>query len=374
LTDLFPVQKSVLSQMSFNTYPDSDILLQSEFHSERKELFELPIKARFFVQKYIEHSDSNILFLNDQNTLFSVNPSAFTCLVSQLRLNDYQHCNRFLSAANQSLSFGGLLIGSVETYANRKNQIKAKQPTFLGNLAYSWDSVLHRFIPKMPISGKIYRKAYKGKRNLMSEVEAIGRLYASGFELIDQQEIGDRMYFAAKKTGTPGNDDHPSYWPIVKLKRIGIGGREFAVYKLRTMYPYSEYLQDMVYQKNSLSEGGKFKDDFRISSLGKFLRKFWLDEIPMAWNLIKGEIKIVGVRPLSKQYFNLYNSELKEKRTQFKPGLIPPYYADMPNTLEEIMESEMRYLEAYSKSPIYTDLSYFFKILRNIVFKGARSR
>lgn len=360
--------------MSFNAYPDSEILPQSEFLSKRKELFELPIRVRFFVQKYVEHSDLDILYLNDQSTLFPVNPSTFTCLVSQLRLNDYKHCNQFLSAANQSLSFGGLLIGSVETYSIRKKQIKAKQPTVFGNLVYSWDLVLHRFIPKMPISGKIYRKAYKGKSNLMSEVEALGRLYASGFEMIEQQEIGDRLYFAAKKINNPSKNSNPTFWPIVKLKRIGIGGKEFAVYKLRTMYPYSEYLQDMVYQKNNLSEGGKFKDDFRISSLGKFLRKFWLDEIPMVWNLIKGEIKIVGVRPLSKQYFNLYNSELKEKRILFKPGLIPPYYADMPNTLEEIMESEMRYLDAYSKSPIATDFKYFFKILKNIVFKGARSR
>lgn len=360
--------------MSFNAYPDSEILPQSEFLSERKELFELPIKARYFIQKHVEKSDSNILYLNDPIALFSVNSSTFSCLVSQLRLNDYPYCDQFLSAANQSLSLGGFLIGSVETYANREKQIKAKQPNFLGNLAYSWDSVLHRFIPRMPITGRIYRMVYKGKSNLMSEVEALGRIYASGFEMIDQQEIGDRLYFAAKKIINPLKNAHPTFWPIVKLKRIGIGGKEFAVYKLRTMYPYSEYLQDMVYQKNNLSEGGKFKDDFRISSLGRFLRKFWLDEIPMVWNLIKGEIKIVGVRPLSKQYFNLYNSELKEKRIQFKPGLIPPYYADMPNTLEEIMESEMRYLEAYSKSPVYTDLSYFFKILKNILFKGARSR
>jgi lipopolysaccharide/colanic/teichoic acid biosynthesis glycosyltransferase len=104
------------------------------------------------------------------------------------------------------------------------------------------------------------------------------------------------------------------------------------------------------------------------------LRKVWLDEVPMIWNLLRGDIKLVGVRPLSRQYFNLYHAELKEKRIQFKPGLIPPYYADMPSTLEEIMESEMRYLSAYTHSPIATDFRYFFKILKNIVFKGARSR
>ena len=56
-----------------------------------------------------------------------------------------------------------------------------------------------------------------------------------------------------------------------------------------------------------------------------------------------------------------------------KPGLIPPFYADMPKTLEEIMASEMRYLEAYEKHPFRTDIRYFFKAMWNILFKGARS-
>ena len=94
----------------------------------------------------------------------------------------------------------------------------------------------------------------------------------------------------------------------------------------------------------------------------------------MILNMLKGEMKLIGVRPLSSHYFNLYTDELKEKRIRYKPGLIPPFYADMPTTLEEIMESEHKYLDAYEKSPFMTDLRYFTKAWYNILFKRARSK
>lgn len=360
--------------MDFKSYLDLEMLHQTEFRTERNEPVEFPLNSHFFVQKFLEKSGLEILYLNNQSDLTTENPVQYSSLISPFKLNEFNSCNKFLVEANQNLSFGGLLIGSVETYRNRKKNLLKSYPGLIGKVLYTTDSFLYRFVPKLPITATIYDYFTFGKGRLMSGVEALGRLYASGFELIEQQEIGERTFFVAKKVGNPFKDISPTYWPIVKLRRIGKGGNEFTVFKLRTMYPYSEYLQDLVYQKNNLSEGGKFKDDFRISTIGKFLRKFWLDEIPMVWNLLKGEMKIVGVRPLSKQYFNLYNTELKERRIQFKPGLIPPYYADLPKTLEEIMESEMRYLEAYSNSPISTDFRYFFKIVNNILFKGARSK
>jgi lipopolysaccharide/colanic/teichoic acid biosynthesis glycosyltransferase len=85
-------------------------------------------------------------------------------------------------------------------------------------------------------------------------------------------------------------------------------------------------------------------------------------------------MKIVGVRPLSQHYFSLYTEEVKAKRIQFKPGLIPPFYVDLPNTLPEIMESEMNYLTAYEKHPFLTDCKYFWKALWNILIKKARSQ
>jgi lipopolysaccharide/colanic/teichoic acid biosynthesis glycosyltransferase len=99
----------------------------------------------------------------------------------------------------------------------------------------------------------------------------------------------------------------------------------------------------------------------------------WLDELPMLVNLFRGDMKVVGVRPLSQHYFSLYSSELQEKRIKYKPGLVPPYYADLPQTLEEIQESELSYLESFEKRPVRTQWRYFWKAFNNIVFKSARS-
>ncbi len=93
----------------------------------------------------------------------------------------------------------------------------------------------------------------------------------------------------------------------------------------------------------------------------------------MILNVFRGELKIVGVRPLSEHYLSLYNEKLRVKRLKTKPGLIPPFYVDLPKSLEEIMASEEKYLDAYSKSPFLTDLKYFFKAFFNIAFKRARS-
>ena len=139
------------------------------------------------------------------------------------------------------------------------------------------------------------------------------------------------------------------------------------------MHPYSEYVQDYVYKQHNLQYGGKFKDDFRITSWGAVCRKIWLDEFPMLINFFKGNMKLVGIRPLSKHYYELYTKDLQERRIKYKPGLIPPFYADMPSDLDEIQKSENRYLDSYDKHHFLTDFKYFWKSMFNIMFRHARS-
>jgi hypothetical protein len=132
-------------------------------------------------------------------------------------------------------------------------------------------------------------------------------------------------------------------------------------------------LQEYVYEKNKLKEGGKLEDDFRVTGWGQFMRKTWLDELPMLYNWIRGEVKLFGIRPISSHYLSLYSEELKEMRKKVKPGLIPPFYADLPKTFSEICASEERYLQACQKNPIRTQWIYFWRAFSNIVFKGVRS-
>ena len=165
----------------------------------------------------------------------------------------------------------------------------------------------------------------------------------------------------------------PSSGMILRIRRIGKQGKPITVYKLRTMHPYAEFIQSLVYEQNSLQQGGKFKNDFRITSWGRFFRKTFIDEIPMVVNLVKGDLALVGVRPLSEHYLSLYPEELKTKRQQYKPGLVPPFYVHLPDTLDEIVESEFTYLKERNNAPVTTNFKYFRKAVFNICIKGARS-
>src|SRR5699024_4649309 len=103
------------------------------------------------------------------------------------------------------------------------------------------------------------------------------------------------------------------------------------------------------------------KDDFRITHWGQIMRKFWLDELPMLFNWVKGDLKLVGVRPLSKHYFGLYPERLQKRRIEHKPGLVPPFYVDLPVSFEQILASEKKYMMAYESHPYSSDIRYLFK-------------
>ena len=81
-----------------------------------------------------------------------------------------------------------------------------------------------------------------------------------------------------------------------------------------------------------------------------------------------------GIRPLSFHYLDLYDQELQELRKKVKPGLVPPFYADLPETFEEICDSERRYIKAFLKHPLKTQCTYFWRSFINIAIKGARSK
>jgi len=154
---------------------------------------------------------------------------------------------------------------------------------------------------------------------------------------------------------------------------MGLDGEIFYALKFRTMYPFSEYIHKYLYSRNSLNPNGKISNDFRIPGWGRIIRKYWIDELPMVINFLRGDLKLVGLRPLSQSFFSIYPEDLKKERIKYKPGLIPSIYVDMPRSTEEIFESERRYIEKYKQHTWRTDFLYFFNVIRNIVFRGARS-
>ena len=309
-------------------------------------------------------------------TRFNVDklPEAFyKKIVNLKRINDIRFINKFFESVNQKLPNDGTFIGCVETKDQRKKRILRKYPPVLNRIYYFFDFIVKRIFPKFNLTKRIYFFLTRGHNRVVSKAETFGRLYSCGFKIMNEKEIHGWLYFVARKTRKPYYDSLPTYGPLVILHRIGKNGKIINVYKLRTMHPFAEYLQEYIYEQSNLQQGGKFKDDYRITTAGKFFRKIWLDELPMLINFFRGDMKLVGVRPLSKHYFSLYSKELQDKRIKTKPGLIPPFYVDMPKTLEEIQASEMKYLEAYEKHPFRTDWKYFWKAVWNILFKKARS-
>ena len=140
------------------------------------------------------------------------------------------------------------------------------------------------------------------------------------------------------------------------------------------MYPYSEFLQEFIYEKHNLTQSGnKFGNDFRITNFGKILRMLWIDELPQIYNWMRGDVNLVGVRALSEQYYNLLPKDHQEFRNKFKPGLIPPFYTDLPKSFNDKILSEKKYLDQKLVHPFKTDVRYGLKALYNIFFKGIRS-
>jgi lipopolysaccharide/colanic/teichoic acid biosynthesis glycosyltransferase len=296
-----------------------------------------------------------------------------SAIVNLRRINDIRFVNQFQALINGKLPEGGYYIGVLESHEQRRRRIFRKYIPGFAQLYYCFDYVFKRVFPRLPVFRLMYFLLTMGRNRVLSKAEALGRLVAAGFKIVEVREIGRNTFFVGKKVAQPCCEVKPSYGPLFVMNRIGKDGEMIRVFKFRTMYPYAEYLQEYVYEQNKLAEGGKFANDFRITPLGRFMRRMWLDELPMLINLIRGDIKIVGVRPLSKHYYSLYTQELQEKRIDSKPGLLPPFYFDMPRTLEEIIESELRYLNAYQKQPVATDVRYFLSICSNILLKRARS-
>ena len=311
---------------------------------------------------------------SDQINLEKLTFGKFSSILNLKKVNDIRYINKFFETVNTILPNSGLYLGKVVTYPNRRSAILKKYPPILNKIIYFFDYIFSRVLPKLPILKNLYFHLTKGKGRVISRAEMYGRLYSCGFEIIDEKTINHSLFFVAKKVKDPSYDQNPTYAPLISLSRIGKNGKIIKVHKIRTMHPYSEYLQEYVYNRNELQEGGKIKNDFRISPEGKIFRKFWIDEIPMLINILKGEMKLVGVRPLSKHFYSLYDEDLQQKRIKNKPGFIPPFYVDLPKTMSEIMESERKYLELYDQSPFITDVKYFFMAFKNVLFKGARSK
>ena len=159
---------------------------------------------------------------------------------------------------------------------------------------------------------------------------------------------------------------------IFAQERIGQDGQPFTLYKFRSMHRNAEKELKQLVNIHGLSEPAfKLEDDPRITKTGRILRRWSLDELPQFWNVLRGEMSLVGPRPEESQIVELYE-DWHRRRLSVKPGLSGPMQingrGDLPFT--ERVKLELDYIDNYS---YLKDLQIIFQTLPSpFSGKGAR--
>lgn len=148
-------------------------------------------------------------------------------------------------------------------------------------------------------------------------------------------------------------------------ERCGFRGQKFRIWKFRSMVVNAEKLQ---HQVQNQAQGLIFKNDRdpRITSIGRFLRRSSLDELPQFWNVLRGEMSLVGTRPPTVGEVSRYQLH-HWKRLEVKPGITGEWQANGRSTVsdfEEIVKLDLRYQERWS---IVYDLELIFKTIRVVL-------
>ena len=319
---------------------------------------------------------SLIIKSDDPNTISLQQPNSYQLFVNLHILNDQNNLNDYLRNIRNTLVEGGVFVGAFHPHLYRYNRFLKKYSFWIGNIFYFFDLIWKRVFPKLPFAREIYFTFRKGKDQAISLAEGLGRLVYTGYKILDLAVVNNVVYFAAVKNEDPMPGRDFLYNPIIKLKRIGKGGKAIYIYKIRTMYPYSEYIQQYLIEKvgyDSVQGKGKLRDDFRVTFYGKFLRKYWLDELPQLINVLKGEMKLIGLRPIGEVRYNEFPDDLKKERIKFKPGCIPPYVSLRMTDEKGNIEAERIYIKDKLRHPFLTDIKYFYLAIYNILIKKIRS-
>lgn len=136
-----------------------------------------------------------------------------------------------------------------------------------------------------------------------------------------------------------------------KQKRVGLNGRIFEIYKLRSMYTDAEKRKKELMAQNEMN-GLMFKmtDDPRITKVGKFIRKTSIDELPQFWNVLRGEMSLVGTRPPTVDEYDRYESHHK-RRLSMKPGITGMWQVSGRSSVqnfEDVVRLDTEYIDNWS--------------------------
>jgi exopolysaccharide biosynthesis polyprenyl glycosylphosphotransferase len=172
---------------------------------------------------------------------------------------------------------------------------------------------------------------------------------------------------AAIKFTTPG--------PVLfRQKRSGLNGTPFMIYKFRTMGTNAEQFQHELAAMNEMS-GPVFKvtNDPRITPIGKFLRKYSLDELPQLFNVLRGEMSLVGPRPLPVDEVRRFDNLAHRRRLSVKPGLTCLWQISGRNQISDFKDWVRLDLEYIDNWTIWLDLKILFLTIP-VVLRGTGAR
>ena len=147
---------------------------------------------------------------------------------------------------------------------------------------------------------------------------------------------------------------------IFSQDRVGLNGKKFKMYKLRSMVSNAEELKEKLLEQNEMSGPMfKMKDDPRITKVGKFIRKTSIDELPQLINVLKGDMSLVGPRPILPKEVKQFEPWMYE-RLQVKPGLTCYWQVSGRNNIdfEDWMKLDVKYVRERS---LLGDLKLVFK-------------
>ncbi len=150
-------------------------------------------------------------------------------------------------------------------------------------------------------------------------------------------------------------------------ERVGLNKRRFHLYKFRTMIPDAEQKLSRLAHCNEVS-GPVFKirDDPRITPIGKFLRKTSIDELPQLINVLKGDMSLVGPRPLPLRDYGGFNQDWHRRRFSVRPGITCLWQINGRSSIpfEKWMELDMQYIDQWS---LWLDLQILAKTIPAVV-------
>jgi lipopolysaccharide/colanic/teichoic acid biosynthesis glycosyltransferase len=155
-------------------------------------------------------------------------------------------------------------------------------------------------------------------------------------------------------------------------KRVGINGRIFKFWKFRSMVVNAEQQNDALISDRGIADSVRFKmkQDPRITRVGKFIRKYSIDELPQLWNVLKGDMSLVGPRPPVPKEVNIYSSS-DRRRIRIIPGITCIW--QVSGRSEIPFEEQVKLDEDYILSAsFWTNIKLLLRTIPAVLFgKGA---